>query len=54
MPRYEFLCGKCKKSFELTMTMSEHEKAKMKCPQCKSTRVTPQLGGFMVRTSKKS
>lgn len=54
MPRYEFLCGECKKSFELTMTMSEREKATVKCPKCKSTKVTPQLGGFMAKTSKKS
>ena len=30
MPRYEFLCEKCKKPFELTMTISEREKAKPK------------------------
>jgi putative FmdB family regulatory protein len=44
MPRYEFLCEKCQKPFELTMTISEHEKEKEKvrCPTCKSTRVVPQ------------
>ena len=51
MPRYEFLC---EKSFELTMTISEREKAKVKCPTCKVTKVTPQLGGFMAQTKKKS
>jgi hypothetical protein len=25
MPRYEFLCEKCQKPFELTMTISERE-----------------------------
>ena len=54
MPRYEFLCEKCKKPFELMMTISEREKAKPKCPQCKGTKVVPQLGGFMAQTSKKS
>ena len=54
MPRYEFLCEKCKKPFELTMTISEHEKAKVKCPTCKGAKVIPQLGGFMTQTSKKS
>ena len=54
MPRYEFLCQKCKKPFELTMTISEHEKTKAKCPKCKGTNVVPQLGGFMAQTSKKS
>ena len=54
MPRYEFRCEKCKKSFELIMTIPEHEKAKPKCPKCKGTKVTPQLGGFMAQTAKKS
>jgi putative FmdB family regulatory protein len=53
-PRYEFLCEKCKKPFEVRMTTSEREKAKPKCPTCKGTRVVPQFGGFMAQTSKKS
>ena len=39
MPRYEFLCSTCKKPFELTMTISEREKAKPKCPTCQVRRV---------------
>jgi putative FmdB family regulatory protein len=54
VPRYEFLCQKCSKPFELTMTISEREKAKVKCPKCKSTKVVPQVGTFMAQTSKKS
>jgi putative FmdB family regulatory protein len=54
MPRYEFRCEKCEKPFELTMTFSEREKAKPTCPKCKGTNVTPQLGGFVTQTSKKS
>jgi putative FmdB family regulatory protein len=54
VPRYEFLCQKCTKPFELTMTVSERQKAKVKCPKCKSTKVVPQLGSFMAQTSKKS
>ncbi len=52
MPRYEFMCEKCKKPFELIMTISE--KARVKCPTCKGRKVTPQLGTFMTQTSKKS
>lgn len=33
MPRYEFLCEKCKKPFELVMTISQREKAKPRCPK---------------------
>jgi len=54
MPRYEFRCEKCKKSFELIMTISEREKGEVKCPKCNGTKVVAQLGGFMVQTSKKS
>ncbi len=54
MPRYEFLCLKCSKPFELTMSISERERIKPKCPKCKGTKVAPQLGGFMVQTAKKS
>jgi hypothetical protein len=32
----------------------EQEKRKVQCPTCKSTRVAPQLGGFMAQTGKKS
>jgi putative FmdB family regulatory protein len=53
MPRYEFLCEKCKKSFELIMTISEREKAKPTCPDCKGTDVTPQFSGFMAQTGKR-
>jgi putative FmdB family regulatory protein len=54
MPRYEFLCEKCKKPFELTMTISEREKAKPKCPTCKGAKITPQFSGFMAQTRRKS
>ena len=54
MPRYEFMCVKCKKSFDLVMTISEQAKGGVKCPKCKGTKVVPQLGGFMAQTSKKS
>ena len=54
MPHYEFLCETCKKSFERTMTISEREKRKVRCPNCKSTNVVVQLGSFMGQTKKKS
>lgn len=54
MPRYEFLCEKCNKPFELSMTISERGKAKPACPTCKGTKVVPQFSGFMAQTSKKS
>ena len=54
MPRYDFMCEKCKKPFEATMTISERATARVQCPTCHGTEVTPQLGSFMTQTSKKS
>jgi len=54
MPRYEFMCEKCDKPFELIMTISEREKDEVKCPKCHGTNVRPQLSGFVAQTSKKS
>jgi putative FmdB family regulatory protein len=54
MLRYAFTCEKCQKLFELTMTISDREKLKVRCPTCKTTRVTAQIAAFMVQTSKKS
>ena len=54
MPTYQYRCGKCGKSFERTETMTEHEKAKAKCPKCDSKKVTQVPGRVHVVTSKKS
>jgi putative FmdB family regulatory protein len=54
MPRYEFLCEKCNEPFELIMTISEREKVKPTCPNCKGEKVVPQFSGFMAQTRKKS
>jgi putative FmdB family regulatory protein len=43
MPRYEFLCESCNKGFELIMTISEREKAKPTCPECKTRRSSRNL-----------
>jgi putative FmdB family regulatory protein len=39
------MCEKCKKSFELIMTISKREKGEGKCPKCKGTKVVSQFGG---------
>ena len=54
MPRYEFLCEKCKKPFEILLTISKREKGSVQCPNCKGTKVVPQFSGFMAQTKKKS
>ena len=54
MPTYDFVCEKCKKRFTLSMSISEYEQKKQRCPKCKSTKIKQQLTPFEVVTSKKS
>ena len=54
MPRYEFMCGKCRKGFEVTLSIAERAKTKTRCPRCKGTKVVPQLALFSAQTSRKS
>ena len=54
MPVYDFVCDKCNKPFTLTLSISEYEKKKFRCPKCKSTKVKQQITSFQAITSKKS
>jgi putative FmdB family regulatory protein len=54
MPTYEFVCEKCSKEFETTMTISERATASIKCPNCGSEKVTSQMAAFSPKTSRKS
>ncbi len=46
MPRYDYLCQKCKKTFEVTMTYNEKDKGlKPKCPTCNSSKDVIQVFG---------
>ena len=54
MPRYEFYCEDCKKTFELILTLAEYEKGKVKCPTCGKEHVHQEVAAFFAVTSKKS
>jgi putative FmdB family regulatory protein len=54
MPVYDYHCSKCGHDFQVVERMSEHEKAKPKCPECKSVKVERVLTGAFVKTGKKS
>jgi putative FmdB family regulatory protein len=54
MPTYEYRCADCNKKFSTFLTISEHEKKKVTCPKCKSTRVIQQFSNFFAVTSSKS
>ena len=54
MPRYEYYCEECKKTFEITLTLDEYEKGKIKCPKCDGKKVHQRAATFFAVTSKKS
>ncbi len=54
MPVYEFTCKKCDKAFELVESISEHDPAKVRCPECKSKKVARRWSSVFAKTSKKS
>ncbi len=54
MPLYEYFCDACRKEVAMTMTISEHDKAKPACPDCGGRDMRPLVGAFYSRTSKKS
>jgi len=54
MPTYDYRCQACRRAFQIVQTISAHEKARPKCPKCKSTRVERVLTGAFVKTSRKS
>jgi putative FmdB family regulatory protein len=54
MPHYEYHCEKCETSFEMTLTLREHEQEPIKCPKCGSEEVHQLVSAFTAVTSKKS
>ncbi len=54
MPTYEFYCEKCKKSFNVILSIFEYEMKNYRCPKCKGKKVNQQISSFQTITSKKS
>jgi len=54
MPIYDYFCNDCHKSFELVLTLKEHDAEKIKCPKCGSKDVEQAAASFYAVTSKKS
>ncbi len=54
MPTYDYICNKCRKKFTVVMTISAHDKKRVRCPKCSSVRVEQQYHSFFAVTSKKS
>ena len=54
MPNYEYRCENCAKTFSIQLSMSEHEKGNITCPECKEGRIVQQYSPFYAKTSRKS
>lgn len=54
MPVYDYHCKSCGKSFEIVLTLTEHEGRKVTCPKCGSKNVAQEPAAFFAVTSKKS
>jgi len=54
VPVYDYICLDCHKTFEVVLTLSEHDKEQITCPQCKSKNVEQEATAFFAVTSHKS
>jgi len=54
MPVYDYVCNDCQKTFELVLTLGEHDKGDIRCPKCGSQNVEQDAVAFYAVTSKKS
>ncbi len=54
VPIYEYHCEACDHDFTVIESLSAHEAAKPKCPECKSKKVERVFTAVNVKTSKKS
>jgi putative FmdB family regulatory protein len=52
MPVYDYVCHDCHKTFELILTLKEHE-VEAKCPKCGSKNVEQEATAFYAVTPKK-
>ena len=54
MPVYDYHCKDCRKTFEQTLTLHEHDQSQTRCPHCGSKKVEQDAAAFYAVTSKKS
>lgn len=54
MPTYAYQCEKCKKHFEVILSVKEREEGNVECPECHGQEIKPVISMFFAVTSKKS
>jgi len=54
MPVYEYVCNDCHTSFEVILTIREHDEEEVVCPRCGGTKIEQGVAEFFAVTSRKS
>ncbi len=54
MPTYDFRCGGCRKKYTVTMSITDRDRKRIKCPKCGSSKAEPIFTSFFAKTSRKS
>lgn len=54
MPTYVYYCRTCARTFEVLLSLKEHDAHQVQCPHCHSTQVEQAVTHFRTVTSKKS
>jgi putative FmdB family regulatory protein len=54
MPVYEYYCDNCRRAITVTLTIGEHDKSTVSCPQCSAKDLRPLVSTFFSQTSRKS
>ena len=54
MPTYDFRCRTCKKTFSLTMGITERGRKRITCPKCASGKVESVFAPFFAKTARKA
>ncbi len=54
MPTYAYQCLKCGHQFERVLSVADHNRLKVTCPQCRSSKVVQVVTPFFAKTSRKS
>lgn len=54
MPTYEYHCTACQHDFSRTESVADHERSKVTCPQCRSSKVERTITSFYAKTGRKS
>jgi putative FmdB family regulatory protein len=54
MPTYDYYCQACDRTFEVHLSLREHDAHRVQCPHGHSTQVQQAVTHFETVTSKKS